>query len=83
MSALITPTIITPNTARAKWTPEKDDYLVVELLEQKAKGKGTDGGGFKKEAWVAVCASFNARFSADINKAKLKSRLGAVCLHNI
>ena len=42
------------SASRLRWTDEMHEALLESLLTQFHIGKGTDGGGFKSEAWTAA-----------------------------
>ena len=58
----------------ARWTTERDTFLVNQLLERAATGGRIDGN-FTKEAWALTVKEFNAKFNVNYDLQQLKNRI--------
>jgi hypothetical protein len=61
------------NRTRTYWQPPMDRYFIDLMLEQWQKGNQIDGV-FRKQAWMDMIASFNARFGFNYDVDVLKNR---------
>ncbi|XP_057964303.1 uncharacterized protein LOC131155288 [Malania oleifera] len=59
--------------ARTYWQPPMDRYFIDLMLEQVQKGNQIDGL-FRKQAWMEMIASFNAKFGSRYDIEILKNR---------
>ncbi|XP_044502905.1 uncharacterized protein LOC123223672 isoform X2 [Mangifera indica] len=59
--------------SRTYWQPPMDRYFIDCMLEQVQKGNRIDGV-FRKEAWIEMIASFNAKFGFSYDVEILKNR---------
>ncbi|GLT56224.1 hypothetical protein SLA2020_292840 [Shorea laevis] len=62
-----------PFRTRTSWQPSMDRYFINLLLEQVRKGSKIDGV-FRREAWMEMIASFNAKFGFNYDMDILKNR---------
>ena len=62
------------NRTRTYWQPPMDRFFIDLMLEQWQKGNQIDGV-FRKQAWMDMIASFNARFGFNYDVDVLKNRL--------
>lgn len=58
---------------RTNWQPPMDHFFIDLMLEQVQKGNQIDGV-FRKQAWVEMIASFNAKFGFNYDLDILKNR---------
>ena len=61
------------NRSRTYWQPPMDRYFIDLMLEQVRKGSRIDGV-FRKQAWMEMIASFNAKFGFNYDMDVLKNR---------
>lgn len=61
------------NRTRTYWQPPMDRYFIDLMLEQWQKGNQIDGV-FRKQAWMDMITSFNARFGFNYDVDVLKNR---------
>lgn len=59
--------------SRTYWQPPMDRYFIDLMLEQVQKGNRIDGV-FRKEAWIEMIGSFNAKFGFNYDIEILKNR---------
>ncbi|XP_031288021.1 L10-interacting MYB domain-containing protein [Pistacia vera] len=59
--------------SRTYWQPPMDRYFIDLMLDQVQKGNRIDGV-FRKEAWIEMIASFNAKFGFSYDMEILKNR---------
>lgn len=64
---------IVANRSRTYWQPPMDRYFIDLMLEQVQKGNRIDGV-FRKEAWIEMIGSFNAKFGFKYDIEILKNR---------
>lgn len=62
------------NRTRTYWQPPMDRHFIDLMLEQWQKGNQIDGV-FRKQAWMDMIVSFNARFGFNYDVDVLKNRL--------
>ncbi|CAH9132598.1 unnamed protein product [Cuscuta epithymum] len=71
-----TSSTLATNRTRTCWQPQMDFYFIHLMLDQVKKGNQV-GGLFRREAWVEMVSSFNAKFGFhyefDILKNRFKS----------
>ncbi|XP_022757921.1 L10-interacting MYB domain-containing protein isoform X2 [Durio zibethinus] len=58
---------------RTNWQPPMDRFFLDLMLEQMQKGNQIDGV-FRKQAWIEMIASFNAKFGFNYDMDILKNR---------
>ncbi|XVE73371.1 hypothetical protein DITRI_Ditri11bG0112700 [Diplodiscus trichospermus] len=58
---------------RTYWQPPMDHFFIDLMLEQVQKGNQIDGV-FRKQAWIEMIASFNAKFGFNYDMDILKNR---------
>ena len=58
---------------RTYWQPPMDRFFIDLMLEQVQKGNQIDGV-FRKQAWIEMIASFNAKFGFNYDMDILKNR---------
>lgn len=63
----------TSNKSRTYWQPPMDLYFIDLMLDQVRKGSRIDGV-FRKQAWVEMIVSFNAKFGFNYDTDVLKNR---------
>ena len=63
--------------SRAIWDLDRDSHLIRLLQDQVIAGKRSDSG-FKKEAWAAVTAAFNKKFTVDYSQSQIEAHYKAV-----
>lgn len=61
------------NRSRTYWQPPMDRYFIDLMLEHLQKGNQIDGV-FRKQAWMDMIASFNAKFGFNYDVDVLKNR---------
>ena len=59
--------------SRTYWQPPMDRYFIDLMLDQVQNGNRVDGV-FRKQAWMEMIASFNAKFGFDYGMDILKNR---------
>lgn len=59
--------------SRTYWQPPMDRYFIDLMLEQVQRGNRIDGV-FRKEAWIEMIGSFNAKFGFNYDTEILKNR---------
>ncbi|XWS76609.1 hypothetical protein CRYUN_Cryun01aG0191400 [Craigia yunnanensis] len=59
--------------SRTHWQPPMDRFFIDLMLEQVQKGNQIDGV-FRKQAWIEMIASFNAKFGFNYDMDILKNR---------
>lgn len=59
--------------SRTYWQPPMDRYFIDLMLDQVQKGNRIDGV-FRKEAWIEMIGSFNAKFGFNYDIEILKNR---------
>ncbi|KAH0978192.1 hypothetical protein GBA52_027911 [Prunus armeniaca] len=67
------PGITTNSRSRTYWQPPMDRYFIELMQEQVRKGSRIDGV-FRKQAWMEMIASFNAKFGFNYDMDVLKNR---------
>ncbi|OQR85887.1 hypothetical protein ACHHYP_11216, partial [Achlya hypogyna] len=68
----------TEMATKANWTDERTELLIELLTVEIARGKGTDAGGLKKEAYTRLVAAFNAKAKTKYAKKQLQGRLSTL-----
>ncbi|PQQ15108.1 L10-interacting MYB domain-containing protein [Prunus yedoensis var. nudiflora] len=63
----------TTSRSRTYWQPTMDRYFIELMQEQVRKGSRIDGV-FRKQAWMEMIASFNAKFGFNYDMDVLKNR---------
>ncbi|WCJ22271.1 hypothetical protein M5689_004367 [Euphorbia peplus] len=61
------------NRTRTYWQPPMDRYFIDLMLEHMQKGNQIDGV-FRKQAWIDMITSFNAKFGFNYDMDVLKNR---------
>uniref|UniRef100_A0A2P2JI35 L10-interacting MYB domain-containing protein n=2 Tax=Rhizophora mucronata TaxID=61149 RepID=A0A2P2JI35_RHIMU len=64
---------MTRHRSRTYWQPPMDRYFIDLMLEQLRKGNQIDGV-FRKQAWIDMITSFNAKFGFHFDVDVLKNR---------
>ena len=59
--------------SRTHWQPPMDRFFIDLMLEQVQKGNQIDGV-FRKQTWIEMIASFNAKFGFNYDMDILKNR---------